>query len=181
MKLIVGLGNPGAKYEKTRHNLGLMVVDNFVREKGLSWLHNPDLSSHYIKDADLVIAKPTTYMNQSGIAIASISHYFRVDLEDLLVIHDDLDLPFSKIRLTFGGSSAGHRGIESIIESLGMEFSRLRIGIDRPPERLDPEKYVLQKFSTEENKQLPKIIEKSIEAIKAYLDSGIEAAMNGYN
>ncbi|KKR56672.1 MAG: Peptidyl-tRNA hydrolase [Candidatus Curtissbacteria bacterium GW2011_GWA1_40_47] len=181
MKLIVGLGNPGVKFEKTRHNLGFMVMDFFAGNKGLSWQYNSDFSSHYAKDAELVIAKPTTYVNQSGIAVASICRYFRVDLSDLLVIHDDLDLPFGKIRLTYGSSSAGHRGIESIIENLGMEFTRLRIGIGRPLESIDPEKYVLQKFSTEENKQLPKIIEKSTEAIKSYLDLGIDAAMNRYN
>lgn len=181
MKLIVGLGNPGLKYEKTRHNLGFMVVDRFIQNKGLSWRFNPDFMSHFVKEADLVIAKPTTYMNQSGIAISSICRFYRIDLKNLLAVHDDLDLPFGKIRLTFGGTSAGHHGIESIIENLGMEFARLRIGIDRPPKNIDPEKYVLQKFQIGENKQLPKIIEKSVEAIKSYLDSGIEAAMNRYN
>src|SRR3989304_5873061 len=129
MKLIVGLGNPGQKYQKTRHNLGFMVMDFFAGNKGLSWQYN-------------------------------------------------LDLPFGKIRLTYGSSSAGHRGIESIIENLGMEFTKLRIGIGRPSESIDPEKYVLQKFSTKENTQLPNIIAKRVAAIKSYLESGIEAAMN---
>ncbi|OGD84877.1 aminoacyl-tRNA hydrolase [Candidatus Curtissbacteria bacterium RBG_13_40_7] len=181
MKLIVGLGNPGAKFKNTRHNLGFMVIDNFARAQGFAWRYNQDWMGYFSKSDDFVIAKPSTYMNKSGESIISITNFYKVDKKDILVIHDDLDLAFGKIRLSFDSASAGHRGVESVIDSLGsFDFGRLRIGIGRSP-NIDPEKFVLEEFSSDEQGKLEEIVKTSIEAIKSYLNDGIEATMNSFN
>lgn len=187
MKLIVGLGNPGARYQKTRHNLGFIVVDSFIQNEGLSWRYSQDFVAYYAKSAEFIIAKPETYVNRSGIATAAICQFYQIDLKNMLVVHDDLDLPFGKIRLTFESSSAGHHGVESIMKNLGAEFARLRIGIGRPSPKategksIDPEKYVLENFPAEEQAKLPEIIDQCCEAVNSYCQSGIEATMNRFN
>ena len=191
MKLIAGFGNPGEKYVKTRHNLGYMVADSFAKSEGLEWRLNPDWVCYWAKSADFVIIKPKTFMNKSGEAVREVANFFKIDVEDVLVIHDDLDFDFGKIRLAIDGSSAGHNGVASVIESLGKaDFARLRIGIGSPrrvsdeagrPENADPERYVLEDFGGEESKKLPAIIVRGCEAIKSFLDDGIEATMNRFN
>lgn len=190
MKLIVGLGNPGAKYENSRHNLGFMVIDGFVRSRGLYWRKSSDWICYYVREPEFVLVKPSTFMNKSGISILAVSNFFRIDRKDVLVIHDDLDLDFGKIRLVFDSSSAGHRGVESIVESLGsIDFGRLRVGIGRPSpakpdsdgKSPDMESYVLMDFTDEEKKELLGVIGKSVEAVDAYLKEGLMAAMNKFN
>ncbi len=181
MKLIVGLGNPGKKYQNTRHNIGFLVVDRWAKAEMLSWRISADWLSYFIKTDQYVLIKPTTFMNKSGVATAAVANFFKIDKKDILVIHDDLDLPFGKIRLSFDSISAGHRGIDSIIESLaGVDFGRLRIGIGKPKGK-DAEKYVLEEFTEDEKKQIDDTISISIEAIKSYLADGIEATMNRFN
>lgn len=187
MKLIAGLGNPGSKYRNTRHNLGFMVVDVFIRGEGLSWRVDSDLLCYLAKGQDLVVIKPTTFMNKSGEAVEFVASFFKIDASDILVIHDDLDLPFGKIRMSFDSMAAGHKGVQSVIESLsGPDFARLRVGIDRSsPEasdgKGDPEKYVLEDFSMQEKKGLDELIGRCSVAIKSYLDGGTEATMNRFN
>ena len=182
MKLIVGLGNPGDKFKSTRHNLGFMVVDDLAASLGLSWRYSQDLMGYFIKTSEYVLAKPSIYMNRSGETVRHMSNFYKILPKDILAIHDDLDLEFGKIRFVFDSSSAGHKGVESLIESLGgYEFGRLRVGIARPPDGVDPEKYVLEEFTPKEQQELPSLISRSLEAVKSYIEFGIEAAMNRYN
>lgn len=181
MKLIVGLGNPGAKFKNTRHNIGFMVVEAFAKESGLSWRYSADFMGFFIKSQEFVLLKPSTFMNKSGESVKNVLHFFKIDKKDILAIHDDLDLEFGKIRISFDSSSAGHKGVESLIESLGgFDFARLRIGINKPA-GVDPEKYVLEEFMPEEQIKLPDLITRAGEGIRSYLESGIEATMNRFN
>lgn len=188
MKLIAGLGNPDKKYAKTRHNLGYIVLDYFARENGLSWKYSQDWMCYFVKTRNYVLLKPTTYMNKSGESVHSVSKYFQVDSEDVLIVYDDVDLPYGKLRLAIDGVSAGHKGVESIIESLSTaNFGRLRIGIDRPDSdetegrRLETADYVLEEFSQQQKKKLPEILLRSRDALNSYLDDGVEATMNRFN
>jgi len=201
MKLIVGLGNPGAKYKNTRHNLGFMIVDSFAKNHKLSWRYSSDFMCYFIKakleqnidesPGDFVLVKPSTYMNKSGESVLAVAKFYKVSGKDILVIHDDLDLEFGKIRLSFERSSAGHKGVESVIEGLGgYEFARFRVGIDSPrlrlgeaghPENIDPEKYVLEEFSEEEQGELKEVIAKCEQALESYIDLGLETTMNRFN
>jgi len=188
MKLIVGLGNPGSKYQNNRHNLGFMVADSFAKSSGLSWRVSRDLLCYFAKNTEFVLIKPTTFMNRSGEAVRSVAAFYKIDLHNILVVHDDLDLSFGRIRMSFDSMSAGHRGVESVIESLsGPDFARLRVGIDSPrigvgePKGVDPEKYVLEDFSKEEMAKLPGVIKRCQEAIHSYLSDGIQATMNRFN
>ena len=188
MKLIIGLGNPGIKYKNTRHNLGFLVVDSFAKNNGLSWRYNPDWICYFAKTDEFAVIKPSTFMNKSGEATREVLNFFNIDPKNVLAIHDDLDLDFAKIRISHDSQSAGHRGVNSLIEGLGtFEFSRLRIGIGHPNQKeegdkqTDPEKYVLENFTDEEQKKLPAIIKTCEEAIAAYLASGVEATMNQFN
>ncbi len=183
MKLIIGLGNPGHKYENNRHNLGFMVADAFSVEQGVAFRVSADLMCDFAKANNFIVAKPKTFMNQSGEAVRAISNYFQIDSKEILVVHDDLDLEFGKLRVAFDGMSAGNRGVDSVIKSLGtMEFARLRIGIGLPKNsKQDPADFVLEDFDQEEKKNLPQVIEKAVEAVKSYIDGGIEVTMNRFN
>ncbi len=191
MRLIAGLGNPGQKYRETRHNLGFVVVDSFARARGLSWRFSQDWSCYFAKSDEFLLVKPSAFMNRSGEAVKKVADYFKVESSDILIVYDDVDLPFGKIRLAFNGLSAGHHGIDSVIECFGVEFGRLRVGVGRPSHEatdgkpsiktLDIADYVLEKFSDLEQKELGKIINNCIEAVSAYLDEGINATMNRFN
>lgn len=197
MKLIAGLGNPSSKYANTRHNLGFMVVDAFARSEGHMWRISKDWICYFIKASDYLLIKPSTFVNKSGEAVRQVAEFFKIESFDILIVHDDLDLPFGKIRISFDSMSAGHNGVESVIESLsGPDFARLRIGIDSPrgekssprssgeagrPKGVDLEKYVLENFSRDEVAKLPKIIKSCEEAIRSYLLDGVQAAMNRFN
>jgi len=162
MKLIIGLGNPGKKYEKTRHNLGFMAVD-FLREKlgAPDFKSNKKCAAEFSKSGEIILAKPQTFMNLSGEAVAKLLSFYKLDLDDLIVIHDDIDLELGKIKDGKNHGPAGHNGVKSIIELLGTkDFPRLRIGVGRPPEHIPPEDYVLQNFTSAELKLLPEIFNK---------------------
>lgn len=163
MFLIVGLGNPGEEYAGTRHNLGFMVVDQIARKLGVSFRITRSkalMADVYRNQERILLAKPQTFVNQSGESIKIISDWFSLGCSSLLVIHDDLDIPFGEIRFKEGSSSGGHKGIESIIEYLGTkDFKRLRVGIGRPPGRKDPIEFVLELFTNSEREELGSIIE----------------------
>ena len=182
MKLIVGLGNPGKRYANSRHNIGVVVAEVFAVEMGLSWRKSRDLMCYLVKTRRFVLVRPTIYMNESGESVRAMAAYYKIDPDDVLVIHDELDLPFGKIRLSFGGAAAGHRGIESVMRGLATgDFARLRVGIGKPEGDIDAEKYVLTDFGSEERVKLPEVVAKCQEAIMSYLDDGLEATMNRFN
>lgn len=184
-KLICGLGNPGVDYAETRHNAGYMVVERLRGACGGSWRRFDSLAqvcSVEIGGVPVLLVQPLTYMNSSGRALQPLVRRWGIPPESLLVVSDDLDLPLGAIRLRPGGSSGGHRGIQSVIECLGtQQFPRLRIGIGRPPEGVDAADYVLSPFSPEEKGRLEEILELAAEAAACWAVEGIEAAMSRYN
>ncbi len=185
MKLIVGLGNPGKKYEKNRHNVGFVVCDAFAIDNGLGFKKSLDLMCYFAKTADFLLIEPTTFMNDSGESVLAVANFYKIPAGNLLVIHDDLDIPFGKIRLATDGSSGGHKGVESVIKRLSTpDFNRLRVGVDHPihgQSQPKVEDYVLSNFTPEEQQSIDKVVKKCNEAIVSYLHEGIEATMNKYN
>ncbi len=183
--LIVGLGNPGREYRENRHNIGFMLVDRLaVRlDVPLSRLQSKALvGSARHEGRRIILAKPQTYMNLSGQAVQGLVRFYKLPLTNLLVAHDDLDLPFGTIRLRPGGGSAGQKGVASIIERLGaQEFPRLRLGIDRPPGRMDPAAYVLQDFPQAGMMTLSETLDRAADAALAFVSEGLDAAMNRFN
>jgi len=193
MILIAGLGNPGRKFQKTRHNLGFRAVENlkFKIENFSNWKlekrFQAEISQGKIANQRIVLVKPQTFMNNSGKAVTKLTKNYKLKTKNLFVVHDDLDLPLGKIRISVGRSSASHKGVQSIIDELETKnFVRFRIGI-RPQKSkkqrpvLCPTDFVLQKFNKEEEKIVKKIIKKTIEAIEIALKEGLEKAMSGYN
>jgi peptidyl-tRNA hydrolase, PTH1 family len=168
MKIIVGLGNPGEKYKSTRHNIGWQVLD-FLTEKSDSWKESKKSNCLYLKkiisEQEVELIKPLTFMNNSGQTVLHVQKKHNIKTEDIIIIHDDLDLLLGKIRIKTDGSAGGHNGVQSIINHLGTEkFIRLKIGVANEKRNLIPaEKFVLQNFNTEEKKQLEKIKEKAVE------------------
>ncbi len=185
MYLIVGLGNPGKKYQNTRHNMGFLTLQALARRHQIS-IEKRKFESHYglgeILRKKVILLTPLTYMNLSGSAVGSLLRYFQISPDSLMVIHDDLDLPWTRMRLSNKGGAAGHKGLLSIFDHIQTrEFIRIRLGIGRPPERIPPEAYVLEPFLAEEKKELPNVIERACEAIEVILDQGISTAMNRFN
>ncbi len=162
MKLIIGLGNPGKKYLHTRHNLGFMALDFLQKNSGApDFKMNKKCNAEIIKTDEIIFAKPLTFMNNSGEAVAKLLSFFKLTPADLVVVHDDLDLDFGKIKIGAGHGAAGHNGVKSIIDLLGTkDFNRIRIGVGRPPAHVPPEDYVLQNFPPAESKQLPDLFKK---------------------
>lgn len=183
--LIVGLGNPGREYRETRHNIGFMLADHLAHRLGASFsrLESKALvTKAEYQGKRLVLAKPQTYMNLSGNAVGSLARFYKVPLQNLLVAYDDVDLPLGTIRLRPGGGSAGQKGMGSIIERLGtQEFPRLRLGIGRPPGRMEAAAYVLQPFKKDEIELLPELMERAVDAVLVFITNGLEAAMNQFN
>ncbi|MBU0671258.1 MAG: aminoacyl-tRNA hydrolase [Patescibacteria group bacterium] len=179
MKLIVGLGNPGDKYKNSKHNIGFMILDHFVKDFKIE----KKLETEIIKDKDIIYAKPQTFMNESGRAVSKIAQYYKVKPKDVIIIVDDKDLPFGKLRIRKEGSSGGHNGLKSIIEYLGTkDFTRLRVGILDPDKKIkDTSKYVIKDFSRKQKKELSNIIENSQQAIESILHDGIDRAMQKFN
>jgi PTH1 family peptidyl-tRNA hydrolase len=186
LKLIVGLGNPGRKYELTRHNVGFEIIDLFYTEiKTTGRAKRRDFSliiEGRLGTEDLILAKPQTFMNLSGVAVAALVSRYDVSLENLYVIYDDLDLELGILRIRRGGSAGGHKGMKSIIGSLGSQsFPRLRIGIGQPPEGMDAMSHVLSRFSTQEREKIDQIERMAVEALKMMICDGIDSAMNRFN
>lgn len=204
MKLLVGLGNPGEKYENTRHNIGFMAVDHFLRdfesEKNTSWTENKKFKSDIAEitwqrqekdpgkiphgEEKVILAKPNTYMNDSGLAVGLLMQFYKVAPEDVWVLHDDVDFPAGSMRIRLGGASAGHRGIMSIIDSIGTDqFYRFRLGIGRPgeSEHSGVSHYVLDTFTHEDHSNVRELLKRTTKAIELGLEKDLTAAMNKYN
>jgi PTH1 family peptidyl-tRNA hydrolase len=183
--LIVGLGNPGREYMNSRHNLGFMLIDRLsVRLNGrLTRMQAKALVGTVSHEGNkLILAKPQTYMNLSGQSIQSLARFYKVALENMLVAHDDLDLPFGTIRIRPGGGPGGQKGVASTIDRLGTkDFPRLRIGIGRPPGRMDPTDYVLQNFTQSDVILLSEILDRAAQAALTFVTEGLDAAMNKFN
>lgn len=185
MKLVVGLGNPGRKYQNSRHNLGFWTIDDIARENRISVKKKlcDALVAEWPSGGErTVMAKPQTYMNRSGESVSDLLRHFRAEPSDLIVIHDDLDLPFGRLRIRPRGGAAGHRGVLSVVQSLGTEeFYRVRIGIGRPPDGVDPTDFVLQSFTSDELDQLPGVVSRASQAVAFLLREGGPRAMEQYN
>ena len=183
--LIVGLGNPGLAYRHNRHNVGFMVADALADKLEIPLKRvkfKAQIGNGKLGDIPVIIAKPLTFMNNSGEAVAPLVRYFKVPLERLLVIHDDMDLPLGTLRMRPSGGSAGHNGMLSIFDKLGTNaIPRLRVGIGRPPGRMDPADYVLQDFPKSDEELLKMVIAQACEAALAFITTGLEKAMNTYN
>ena len=183
--LIVGLGNPGLAYRHNRHNVGFMVADALADKLEIPLKRvkfKAQIGNGKLGDIPVIIAKPLTFMNNSGEVVAPLVRYFKVPLERLLVIHDDMDLPLGTLRMRPSGGSAGHNGMLSIFDKLGTNaIPRLRVGIGRPPGRMDPADYVLQDFPRSEEELLSMVIAQACEAALAFITNGLEKAMNTYN
>ncbi|MDI6776633.1 MAG: aminoacyl-tRNA hydrolase [Syntrophales bacterium] len=185
MRLIVGLGNPGSQYQFSKHNMGFLVLDKLAQRQNIS-LSQRGFDARFgkgkIDETTVLLAKPQAFMNLSGVAVRKLTEYFKAGLEDLIVVHDDLDLPFEIIRLKKGGGYGGHKGLGSIIDYLGgSEFIRVRLGIGKPPPGTMVEEYVLGCFSKEEMKILPDITSRACDAVGEVISSGIQTAMNKFN
>lgn len=182
MYLVVGLGNPGAKYAGNRHNIGFMVVDELARKHGAGAYKEKfkgELTKVALRGDELALLKPLTYMNLSGECVQRAMQFFKVPLARLIVVHDELDLPFGTVRLKEGGGTAGHNGLRSIVQhGGGPGFLRVRIGIDRPRTERAVESWVLSDFDGSERAELPDVISRAVEAIEALLEKGLGGAMN---
>lgn len=213
MKLIVGLGNPGEEYDMTRHNLGFLVMDRFLKDitsvKDSKWSESSKLKSQFFitewqpklsESEKIIIAKPETYMNNSGMAVKLLLDFYKLDINDLWVVHDDLDLPLGKLKIRFGGAGAGHHGVEHVIDTLGSDkFWRFRLGIGNPRHSIDRKDgegidrmigrrhlgdtkgFVLGGFDDSEWPVAKKLIKDTVKSLQIALEGGLESAMNRFN
>jgi PTH1 family peptidyl-tRNA hydrolase len=183
--LLIGLGNPGREYRDTRHNVGFMFIDRLIvrlNARGLKVQSKAVVTSAIYEDRKLILAKPQTYMNLSGQSAQGLLNFYKIPMENMLIAHDDLDIPFGTIRIRPKGGPGGQGGMASTITQLGTkDFPRLRIGIGRPPGRMDPAAFVLQDFTREELKVLSEIIDRAADAALTFVLDGLNKAMNKYN
>jgi len=177
--LLVGLGNPGREYDGTRHNIGFDALDKFVsaNDEFEPWVAKKDLKCHLtsgrLGEARVLAVKPTTFMNHSGEAVQKVMDFYKIPAENVLVIHDELDIDFGQIRLRRGGSSAGHNGLKSVIGAIGEDFGRIRIGIGpKKPDKIDSADFVLQAFSKEQQEQLPNLLKETSAILSEYVFGG---------
>lgn len=183
MWLIVGLGNPGTKYARTRHNIGFVVLEGFAEKSNLTFKTRKDyrISSGSIENNNIVLLEPLTFMNRSGTAVRKIKDRFTITPQQIIVIHDDLDLDVGKLKIRRKGSSGGHRGIESIIGAIGSrDFLRVKIGIGRNPFIL-PEEYVLSRFRRNELSSIRQTIRNAVDAVHSIITEGVDRSMNKFN
>ncbi len=191
MKLVVGLGNPEERYTGTRHNLGFEVLDELVKKLNLvDWTVEDKFKAELIKTPELILVKPKTFVNLSGMAVKSLTTYYKIASEDVVIIHDELDLPLGKIKVRLGGAAAGHHGVESIIKELGTDqFIRVRLGIgnlktqsaEHRKGHVSAEKFVLEPFLHQEKSTVKHMIKQAIKALEILLDKGLEQAQNQFN
>ena len=183
--LLIGLGNPGREYRDSRHNVGFMLIDRVavrLNARGMKVQSKAIVMTAMHEDRKLILAKPQTYMNLSGKSVQGLIHFYKLPLTNVLIAHDDLDIPFGTIRIRPGGGPGGQRGMASTIEQLGTkDFPRLRMGIGRPPGRMDSAAYVLQNFSRDEMKILSDILDRAADAALEFVVGGLDKAMNKYN
>ena len=183
--LLVGLGNPGREYRDSRHNVGFMLLDRIavrLGARGMKVQSKAIVINSMYEDRKLILAKPQTYMNLSGQSVQGLIHFYKLPLTNVLIAYDDLDIPFGTIRIRPGGGPGGQRGMASTIEQLGTnDFPRLRIGIGRPPGKMDPAAYILQDFTRAEMKILSEILDRAADAALEFVVNGLDKAMNKYN
>ena len=183
--LLIGLGNPGREYKDNRHNIGFMLVDRLavrMDARGMKLQSKAIVTSGIYEDRKIILAKPQTYMNLSGQSVQGLLHFYKIPPENLIVAHDDLDLPLGTIRIRPGGGAGGQRGMASTIEYLGTkDFPRLRLGIGRPPGRMAPADYVLQDFSRADLLTVSETLERAADAVQTFVTAGLNKAMNQFN
>ncbi len=184
-KLIIGIGNPGKKHYNNRHNVGFMILDLLANELGFEFTRRQFkalVTDGSFNGSKLILAKPQTFMNHSGRSVGSLTRFYRIPYSDMLVVYDDLDLPPGTMQLRPAGGSAGHNGMRSIFDNLGTQaFPRLRIGIGRPPGRMDPADYVLQDFNSDDQPLLEIALKRAVDCVRLYIHEGIQAAMTKFN
>lgn len=187
VKMIVGLGNPGSKYEKTKHNIGFMAIDNIVKNLDVTFTDDKNfkaqIGSTFINHEKVYFVKPTTFMNNSGIVVKALLTYYNIDITDLIVIYDDLDMEVSKLRLRSKGSAGGHNGIKSIIAHIEtQEFNRIKVGIGRPLKGMTVINHVMGQFNTEDNIAISLTLDRVVNAVKFYLqENDFEKTMQKFN
>jgi PTH1 family peptidyl-tRNA hydrolase len=182
MKLLVGLGNPGRQYRDTRHNVGFWVIDELARRWGVSDAWRDRDEALYVKHGEVILAKPLTFMNLSGFAVARLSHFFQIAAADMLVIVDEAALPLGRLRARRAGSAGGHNGLKSIVEQLGgTDFPRLRVGVGRGDARRDLADHVLSKFEAEERPIIEAATLRAADAAEMFVSEGMERVMSAFN
>ena len=183
--LVVGLGNPGPKYAGNRHNVGFFVLDLLAERVGARFKAHKgraDVVEGRLGGQRVVLAKPSSYMNESGGPVASLRDFYKVPVERIVVVHDELDVPFASLKLKRGGGDNGHNGLRSVTKSLGSkEYLRVRFGVGRPPGRQDPADFVLKDFSSTERKELPFLVDRTADAVEALLTGTLETAQNTFH
>jgi PTH1 family peptidyl-tRNA hydrolase len=182
--LVAGLGNPGPQYERTRHNVGFMVIDRLVGGSSPSGRRRFEglVNTGRIGGDEVIYLRPQTYMNRCGPSVAGAVRYYRLDLDRLLVVHDDLDITLGRLKLIRGGGAGGHKGVRSIIAALNTDrFSRLRIGIDRPRYEEPVEDYVLSPFYADQKQEADRIVDLAAEAVQSLIEKGPQATMNRFH
>ena len=185
--LVTGLGNPGRKYKETRHNVGFWVVDRLAEQASLAFKEEGVPPKYQLADTHLwgqkvFLLKPMEYMNRSGGPVKRVASYYGIVPEDILVVHDDLDVSLGRLKFVRSGGHGGHNGIRSIIEGLGTRnFPRLKIGIGRPPQNVPADRYVLSRFSPQERNVVEEVVELSVKGIEEFIRNGIDSAMNKFN
>lgn len=183
--LLIGLGNPGREYRDNRHNIGFMLIDRIavrLNARGMKLQSKAIVMDARYEERKLILAKPQTYMNLSGQSVQGLAHFYKLPLSNVMILSDDLDLPFGVIRIRASGGPGGQRGLGDILEKLGTkDVPRLRLGIGRPPGRMDPAAYVLQDFSREEAKLLSEVLDHGADAVLAFVTHGLNKAMNDFN
>lgn len=183
--LVAGLGNPGPEYAGTRHNAGHMVVDLLAERMGARFkAHRSrnEIAEGRLAGVPVTLAKPRTYMNLSGGPVAALAAFYKIPPERIVVVHDELDIPFGAVRIKVGGGDNGHNGLRSITQALGTnEYIRVRFGIGRPPGRMDAATYVLRDFSAAERKELPLVIDRCADAVETVLSKGVATAQNTFH
>jgi PTH1 family peptidyl-tRNA hydrolase len=181
MTLFVGLGNPGSQYEETRHNVGFKVIDKLVADLSARDISKTSFHGTLFRTANTLFLKPTTFMNLSGKSVQPIKHFFKVELEDIIVIHDDIDLPFGALRFKKGGGHGGHNGLKSIDTHITKEYLRVRVGVGKPEYKSQVADYVLHDFYDEERVRLEKLIEHTANACKALSDETLNKVKSHYS
>lgn len=182
--LIIGLGNPGRQYRGNRHNVGFMVVDRLAGDNGIqsSKVQNKAIvGDGRVAGQRVILAKPQTYMNNSGEAVGPLANFYKIPPENIFVVYDEMDIPLGTIRLREKGGAGGHNGMKSIIQHIGQDFPRMRLGVGRPPGRMEPPGYLLQDFSNDQLPIVSDMIDEAIRAIETYLQEGIQMAMSRHN
>jgi len=181
MKLIVGLGNPGPTYSQTRHNIGFMVIDSLIEELNPNNISKKSFEGELYKYKDLLLLKPTTFMNLSGKSVQAVVNFYKINLDDILVIHDEIDIPFGAIKLKKGGGNGGHNGLKSIDSLITKEYNRLRLGVGKPERKEMVASYVLSKFEPKEQEVLDRFIAYSADIAKEWIDKPLNELKSIYS